>query len=64
VLAPFRILTGSVSTVDLRLTVLNIQEIARLAGVSTATVSRTINGSGSVRPKTANRVLRLIEQDW
>lgn len=41
---------------------MNIQEVARKAGVSTATVSRTINGSEKVAPKTAERVRRAIEQ--
>ena len=33
-----------------------IREVAKLAGVSTATVSRTINGSSKVVHDTANRV--------
>ena len=41
---------------------MNIKEVARLAGVSTATVSRTINGSDKVTPETAKRVKRAIEQ--
>ncbi len=40
---------------------MNIQEVARRAQVSTATVSRTINGSDKVKPKTAERVRRAIE---
>jgi DNA-binding LacI/PurR family transcriptional regulator len=40
---------------------MNIQEVAKRAQVSTATVSRTINGSDKVRPKTAERVRRAIE---
>jgi LacI family transcriptional regulator len=40
---------------------MNINEIARLAGVSTATVSRTINGSGKVKPETAEKVWRVVE---
>ncbi len=39
---------------------MNIAEVARRAKVSTATVSRTINGSDSVTPKTAEKVLRVI----
>lgn len=39
---------------------MNIQEVAKRAGVSTATVSRTINGSNKVTPKTAERVRRAI----
>lgn len=41
---------------------MNIKEVARLAGVSTATVSRTINGSDKVTPETAERVKRAIEE--
>jgi LacI family transcriptional regulator len=37
---------------------LNIGEIARLASVSTATVSRTLNQSGVVKPETARKVWR------
>ena len=38
---------------------LNIEEIARRARVSTATVSRTLNQSGAVRPETARKVWRV-----
>ena len=41
---------------------MNIKEVARLAGVSTATVSRTINSSDKVTPETAERVKRAIEE--
>ncbi len=41
---------------------MNIKEVARLANVSTATVSRTINGSDKVTPETAERVRRAIEK--
>jgi DNA-binding LacI/PurR family transcriptional regulator len=40
---------------------MNIKEVAHLAKVSTATVSRTINGSDKVTPETAERVRRAIE---
>ncbi|MBX6359027.1 LacI family DNA-binding transcriptional regulator [Pseudacidobacterium ailaaui] len=40
---------------------MNIKEVARLAKVSTATVSRTINGSNKVTPETAARVRKAIE---
>jgi DNA-binding LacI/PurR family transcriptional regulator len=40
----------------------NIAEIARRANVSTATVSRTINQSGSVKSETARKVWRAIEE--
>src|ERR1700683_47777 len=41
---------------------MNIREVARLAKVSTATVSRTINGSDKGTPKTKERVQRAIEE--
>lgn len=40
---------------------MNIKAVARRAGVSTATVSRTINGSAKVSPDTANRVRAAIQ---
>lgn len=40
---------------------MNIKAVAKRAGVSTATVSRTINGSDKVTPKTAERVRRAVE---
>jgi LacI family transcriptional regulator len=39
---------------------MNISEVARRAKVSTATVSRTINGSDMVTPETAEKVKRVI----
>ena len=39
---------------------MNITAVARKARVSTATVSRTINGSPNVSPKTADRVRKAI----
>jgi len=41
---------------------MNIKEVAKLAKVSTATVSRTINGSDKVTPETAERVRNAIEK--
>ncbi len=41
---------------------MNIEDIARLAGVSTATVSRVINNSPKVRPETAKHVKRIVEE--
>ncbi len=41
---------------------MKIQEVARRARVSTATVSRTINNSAVVDPKTAKRVWKAIEE--
>ena len=40
---------------------MNIREVARAARVSTATVSRTINGSDKVAPATADRVRQAIQ---
>lgn len=39
-----------------------IRDVARLAGVSVATVSRVINKIDSVNPETAGQVLKAIEQ--
>jgi LacI family transcriptional regulator len=39
---------------------MNIDKIAKRAKVSTATVSRTINGSNKVTPETAERVWRVV----
>lgn len=41
---------------------MNITAVAARAGVSTATVSRTINGSASVQPETAERVRAAIAE--
>jgi LacI family transcriptional regulator len=41
---------------------LNIGEIARRANVSTATVSRTLNQSGAVKPETARKVWRAATE--
>jgi DNA-binding LacI/PurR family transcriptional regulator len=41
---------------------MNIKEVAKRAKVSTATVSRTINEPDKVRPRTAERVRRVIEE--
>lgn len=41
---------------------MNIKAVADLAGVSTATVSRTINGTATVSPKTERRVRDAIEK--
>jgi DNA-binding LacI/PurR family transcriptional regulator len=41
---------------------MNISEIARRANVSTATVSRTINQSGPVKPATARKIWRVVTE--
>src|SRR5215831_21289286 len=41
---------------------MNIKEVAKRAKVSTATVSRTINNSDKVKPGTAERVRKAIEE--
>lgn len=41
---------------------LGIREIARLAGVSTATVSRVINSPEATAPATREKVLKIIEE--
>src|SRR5437588_11240857 len=39
-----------------------IQDIARLAGVSKATVSRVLNNKPDVDPATRARILRIVEE--
>lgn len=41
----------------------NIRQVAKAAGVSTATVSRVINGTGSVKSETREKVMRVVEQE-
>lgn len=41
---------------------MTIEDIAKRAGVSVATVSRVLNGSGYVSPKTREKVLKVIEE--
>ncbi len=41
---------------------MNINDIARKAGVSTATVSRVINNSNLVKPKTREKVMKVVEE--
>src|SRR5262249_19664229 len=39
-----------------------LKSIAQLAGVSYATVSRAINGAGSVSPETARRIQAIVDE--
>ncbi|MEX1135763.1 MAG: LacI family DNA-binding transcriptional regulator [Balneolales bacterium] len=41
---------------------MSIKKIAKVAGVSTATVSRVLNGSVKVQQKTAERVLEVVDE--
>ena len=41
---------------------MNIKDIARITGASTATVSRVINNSGTVKPETKSRILEVIKE--
>lgn len=41
---------------------MSIKEIAKAAGVSTATVSRVLNGSDKVREHTAKKVMEVVEK--
>lgn len=41
---------------------MDMRDIAKIAGVSSATVSRVINGLNTVRPETAERVRRVIDE--
>ena len=40
---------------------MGIREVARMASVSTATVSRLITGAGNVSPRTAARVVDAMQ---
>src|SRR5690625_1282245 len=41
---------------------MSIKDIAKLAGVSTATVSRVLNGSDKISESTASKVMAVVEQ--
>ncbi len=41
---------------------MTIYDISKKAGVSTATVSRVLNGGGNVRPSTREKVMNIIEE--
>src|SRR5580692_7871184 len=45
-----------------RRSTMDMRDIAKIAGVSSATVSRVLNGSPLVRPATAERVQRVIKE--
>lgn len=49
-------------TSETRARMAGIEEVARLAGVSTATVSRTLSGSANVSPATRAKVVAAAEQ--
>ena len=40
---------------------MNIKEVAQEAGVSVATISRVLNGSEKVNPKTRQKVTKIIK---
>lgn len=42
--------------------VMSVKKIAKAAGVSTATVSRVLNGSDKVRETTAKRVMKVVDE--
>ncbi len=42
---------------------MTITEIAKLCGVSKSTVSRVLNNSEHVNPKTKEKVLRVIQEN-
>jgi LacI family transcriptional regulator, galactose operon repressor len=56
------IANSRVTTLKGEVTAMNIQEIAKRARVSTATVSRTINRHPTVRPQLAKRVWKIIDE--
>ena len=39
-----------------------VKDVAEAAGVSTATVSRVLNGDPKVRPETAERVMKQVDK--
>ena len=41
---------------------MNIKEVAQEAGVSVATISRVLNGSEKVNPKTRQKVTKIIKK--
>ena len=41
---------------------INIREVAKMAGVSPSTVSRVINGTAKVSPEKTAKVLQAISQ--
>src|ERR1700730_15546149 len=61
---PYTIVNGTTTSWHQsgRVTTMDMRDIAKIAGVSSATVSRVINGSSLVRPATAERVRRVIDE--
>jgi hypothetical protein len=60
--APWRLLERRSTFAGIDVRPLTVRDIARLAGVSTATVSRVVNGSGAVSRKTRTNVLTAISR--
>ena len=55
-------LSGTILTIKGSVKMAGIQDVAKEAGVSVATVSRVINQAGNVLPDTARKVNQAIEK--